>query len=56
MALWEMTTDYGVDVEVSVISDVKEVDICIEGDLTTFTAKDIDTLIAALTEARRAIS
>tara|TARA_R110000868_G_scaffold326078_4_gene587058 strand:+ start:1053 stop:1223 length:171 start_codon:yes stop_codon:yes gene_type:complete len=56
MALWEMITDYGAEIEISVVSGQKEVDICIEGDLNTFNANDIDTLIAALTEARRAIS
>lgn len=56
MGLWEMTTDYGVEVEISVVSGEKEVDIGFDGDLITLNAKDIDTLIAALTEARRAIS
>ena len=54
---WEMLTHYGDEVTICVICGRKEVDIDIEGDVvTTLDANGIDTLIAALTEARRAIS
>ncbi len=54
---WEMLTHYGDEVTISVVSGRKEVDIDIEGDVvTTLDANSLDTLIAALTEARRAIS
>jgi len=56
-AHWEMITHYGDEVTISVGGGGKEVDIDIEGDVvTTLDANGIDTLIAALTEARRAIS